>query len=51
MEVSGQLQDPDALSPGKKPLGGTRSRSGRFGDDKNLMPLPGFKLRIFQSVA
>jgi hypothetical protein len=31
-------------------LGGTHSRSGRFGEEKNLLPLPGFELRTVQTV-
>jgi hypothetical protein len=29
-----------------KTLGGTQSRSGRFGEDKNINPLPGFEPQI-----
>jgi hypothetical protein len=45
MEVSGQLQDPAALPPGKEPLdlrdrrlGGPQFRSGRSGEKKNSQP-------------
>jgi hypothetical protein len=38
MEVSGQLYAPAALSPGKEPLGGPQSRSGRGGEEKNSQP-------------
>ena len=31
-------------------FGGHESRSGRFGKEKNLLSLPGIKLRIAQSV-
>jgi hypothetical protein len=47
MDGSGQLHAPAALTPGKSPrypldrrLGGPRSRSGRYGEEKNLA-LPG----------
>jgi hypothetical protein len=47
MEVSGQLHAPAALLPGKEPLypldrrlGGTQSRSGRSGEEKNSQPSP-----------
>jgi hypothetical protein len=47
MEVSGQLHDPAALPPGKKPLypldkrlGGPQSRSGRGGEKKNSQHPP-----------
>jgi hypothetical protein len=50
MEVSGQLQDPAALPPGKEPLfpigeglGGSQNRSGRGGEEKNFQPQPGIK--------
>jgi hypothetical protein len=46
MEVSGQLHAPATLLPGKKPrhpldrrLGGSQSRSGRGGEEKNS-PFP-----------
>ena len=57
MKVSGQLHDPGALNPGKNP--GT-NRTGSwvrlrspwtFGEDKNLLPLLGFKTRFGQFVA
>jgi hypothetical protein len=32
-------------------IGGHDTRSGRFGKEKNLLSMPGFKLRIVQSVA
>jgi hypothetical protein len=45
MQVSGQLQAPAALPPGKDPLvsldrrlGGPQSRSGRGGEEKNSQP-------------
>jgi hypothetical protein len=45
MEVSGQLHAPTALPPGKEPpypldkrLGGPQSRSGRYGEERNLTP-------------
>jgi hypothetical protein len=40
MEVSGQLYAPAALPPGKEPLGGSQSRSGRGGEEKNSQPSP-----------
>jgi hypothetical protein len=48
-------QQPD---PGKKPqyslnrwLGGPHTQSERFGEDKNLLPSPGFKSWIVQPIA
>jgi hypothetical protein len=50
MEVSGQLNVPAALLPGKSPwypvdrrLGGPQSRSGRGGEEKNSKPPPGIE--------
>jgi hypothetical protein len=47
MEVTGQLHAPAALPPGKEPLdrrlGGTQSRSGRGGEEKNSQPPPGIE--------
>jgi hypothetical protein len=47
MEVSGQLQAPAALLPGKKPrlpldmtLSGAQNRSGRGDEEKNSQPPP-----------
>jgi hypothetical protein len=47
MDVSGQLHAPAALPPGKEPwypldrrLGGSQSRSGRGGEEKNSQQLP-----------
>jgi hypothetical protein len=51
MEVSGQLQVPATLPPGKEPLGGPQSRSGRGGEEKNSQPLPGLEPPIIQAVA
>jgi hypothetical protein len=45
MQVSGQLQDPAALSPRKKPLGESQNLSERCGEEKNLFPLAGIKLQ------
>jgi hypothetical protein len=49
---------PCRFTPGKEPryslnrsLGGPHSRSGRFGEKKNLSPLQGFEPRIVQPVA
>jgi hypothetical protein len=51
MEVSGQLHDPAALSPGKSPqypldrrLGGPQSRSEHSIEEKNSQSLPGIEL-------
>jgi hypothetical protein len=48
MEVSDQLHAPAAFPPRKEPwypldrrLGGTQSRSGRGGEEKNSQPPPG----------
>jgi hypothetical protein len=35
----------------KMRLGEVESRSGRFGEEKYLFPLPGFQVRVFQPVA
>jgi hypothetical protein len=58
MEVGGQLHAPAALPQGKSPwypldrrLGGTQSRSGRDGEEKNSQPLPGLEPQIIQPVA
>ena len=32
-------------------LGRPRRRFGRFGEEKNILPLPGFEIRIFQPKA
>jgi hypothetical protein len=47
MEMSGQLQAPAALFPGKSPwypldrrVGGPQSRSGHGGEEKNSQPPP-----------
>jgi hypothetical protein len=52
MEVSGQLHAPAADSQGKSPwypldtrLGGTKSRSGRGGEEKNSQPPSGIELQ------
>jgi hypothetical protein len=49
-EVSDQLHAPAALFPGKEPwypldrrLGGSQSRSGRGGEEKNFQPPPGIE--------
>jgi hypothetical protein len=48
--MSGQLHAPAALPPGNCPpcqlyrrLGGSQSRSGRYGEERNLLPLPGIE--------
>jgi hypothetical protein len=51
MEVSGQLYTPAASPPRKDPLGGTQSRSGRGGEEKNYQLLPGLEPPIIQPVA
>jgi hypothetical protein len=50
MEVSGQIDDPTALPPRKSPRypldrrpGGSQSRSGRGGEEKNSQPPPGIE--------
>jgi hypothetical protein len=48
MEVSGQLH---TLVPVEQRLGGPQSQYGCFGEEKNLLPLPGFEPWIFQPVA
>jgi len=49
---------PQQLDPGKKPqyspnrwLSGPQTHSGRFGEDKNLFPSPGFETWIIQPIA
>jgi hypothetical protein len=37
--------------PLSRRLGGPQSHSGRFGEEKYLLPLPGFDPRIVQTVA
>jgi hypothetical protein len=58
LDVSGQLHAPVALPPGKNPLvlmyrrlGGSQSRSGRGGEEKNSQPLPGLEPLLIQPVA
>jgi hypothetical protein len=58
MEVSGQLHVPGALPrphrlqyPQTTRLGGLQTRSGRFGGQKDPVPLPQFKTRTLQPVA
>jgi len=55
MEVNGQLHTPTALASKKSPrwplhpkrkLHRHLSRSGHFGDEENLLPLAGIKLRF-----
>jgi hypothetical protein len=53
MEVSGQLHAPAALPRGKSPrhplgvgLGEPQSRSGRCGEERNVLPLPGIEHRL-----
>jgi hypothetical protein len=50
MEVSGELHAPAGLPPGKRPryalvkrLDGPQRRSGRCGEEKNLLLLPGIE--------
>jgi hypothetical protein len=38
MEVGDRLHDPAASSPGKVPMDGPQSRSGRYGEQRNLPP-------------
>jgi hypothetical protein len=52
MEVNVQLNASAALPPGKRPrcrfytgLGGPQSRSKFYGEEKNLLPLPGIESR------
>jgi hypothetical protein len=56
MEVSGILHTPDALPSGKRSgthrLGSwvdLKRRSGRFGEEKNVLLQPGFKPRTLQT--
>jgi len=57
MEVNDQLHVPVGLHPGEKPcypldrrLGGSQSRSGHGGEEKNFQPLPGLEPPIIQPV-
>ena len=57
MEVNGQPHAPAAVLPEEntryllsRMFGGQHNRSGRFGGDANISPLPGFESRIVQSV-
>jgi hypothetical protein len=47
MHVSGLLHTPAALPTGpiEEEAGGSQSRSGRCGIEKNLLPLPGIEPR------
>jgi len=54
MAVSGQIHASLAWSPGKEvktpteyEAGGLQTRCGRFGEEKNTLPLPGLELRTF----
>jgi hypothetical protein len=57
MGVSGHLHAPAPSSWGKRPryaveaLGGRQSRSGRFGEEVDLLLRPGVELRTVQPVA
>jgi hypothetical protein len=58
MEMSGQLHAPTALPPVKQPwypfnrrLGGSQSRSGSSGEEKNSQPVAGLEPPIIQPVA
>jgi hypothetical protein len=57
MEVSGQLDAPAALPPGKEPTvpfgqeaGWLENRSGRYGEEKHLNPT-GYGTQVVQPVA
>jgi len=57
MEVSGQLHTSTTLPPEKEPwyplnsrMGVPQSLSGRFEEEKNLLPLPGIESLIAQSI-
>jgi hypothetical protein len=56
--VTWSYSRPGHFTPEKEPryrlnirLGGPQRRYGRFGEGKNLLLLPGLKLRIIQPVA
>jgi hypothetical protein len=57
MVVVGQRHAQAALSPGitryplYRGLGGPQSQSERFGEEKIILPLPGFEPQNVQSVA
>jgi hypothetical protein len=46
MEGSGQLEAPAALPPGERAPGGSQNRSGRCGEENNLLPLTGIELQF-----
>jgi hypothetical protein len=53
MEENGQVDAPASLLPGKQPqyslyrrLGGPQILSGRYGEEKNLFPIPAIKPRF-----
>ena len=48
MEVSGELH---ILVPLKQGLARPQGQSGHFGEEKNLLLLPGFKAQVVQPVA
>jgi len=57
MEVNGQPHATAAVLPKEntryplsRRLGGQHSRSGSFGEDENISPLPRFETRIVNSV-
>lgn len=59
MDVNGQHHAPASLPPGRDlsahcvvvSLGGSQSRSGRLGEEKNGFPLPEFEPQIDLSLA
>jgi hypothetical protein len=50
MEASGHLYDLAPLSFGEKPPVSTGEEVGCFGEEKNLLPLPGFESESIQPV-
>lgn len=56
MEVNGQIHAAIYLRivprhPVSKLMGGPHSQYGHFGEEKNLLPLPGIQSRIIQPIA
>jgi hypothetical protein len=51
MEVSGKLLAMVSLPMGKEPLVGLKAGLDIFGEEGNVLPLPGIKPQIIQPIA